>query len=825
MLKIRDRKRKSNEKNADKDTERMNFKQKMRACWENASMQTIEFKEQSAASFVKWLVVYFMMAFFALLLLNTGGSLNAQSLVVIFTLLPFRMFTLFLFTCPVITLRKPKSAFIFMSSLWFLWHAVAFYRFKLGFAVFFVLLFTSIFVLLAEKPAAVTKYKSLFRKLTAFMFMTLFAVTILQMLQMKSIVKPFSSFLLSPDILACNMVCFAGFGAFVFWVRRPKLSLTCYSLLWAVLAAISFFKSRKTFEPVLFLDVFSFKEGTKAFFVYYKWYVIVGMALLLLLAIIGIVLLILKERKKQFSLISLLCGAAFMLAAFCSVYLMSGLAMMETESKTAKNEYDTKGFVYGFLFYSFDSFVVQPEGYDSTVIEMINKNIEQNYVPYEEDSNVQNVIVIQLESFSDPYDFPGIVLEKDPIPFIRSLMNDYSSGYIGVPVFGGLTVKSEFEFLTGLSIDNVPLGYNPYVQYVYANPMDSMARYFNSEGYTTTAIHNYQGEFFQRNDVYEKLGFDYFIPYEFMPDIEKRAPKIWGNDEVFVNHIEQVLDENGDGKNFIFGVTVQTHGNYEPIPEEEYPMLIRGIEDADTLGSMEYYIQQIQYVDDMVRDLISMLSEREEATYVLFYSDHLPSIFGESHSELTNEQKYSTPYFTWNNMGIEKAEKEERPEDTPNYIPDMELFQLSTFMCDELKIDGSFMNKFHRIYSDTDKYNQEFSSIQYYKMYDEKNDIEFVNETYEMGLYPLEVTRIEPYGEIEGAYIVTGTGFSHDTYFCVNNKLVYPVTLVDPNTVIIDPEELQADDTFTMRIIGEKMGEVLKESETYEWSELVSETP
>ena len=55
-------------------------------------------------------------------------------------------------------------------------------------------------------------------------------------------------------------------------------------------------------------------------------------------------------------------------------------------------------------------------------------------------------------------------------------MNDYSSGYVEVPVFGGLTVKSEFEFLTGLSIENLPLGYNPYVQYLYENPVDSIAR-------------------------------------------------------------------------------------------------------------------------------------------------------------------------------------------------------------------------------------------------------------------------------------------------------------------------------------------------------------
>lgn len=817
MLNIRGRKKKQEKKEK--------FSVKMRSYWNEATLQMTDFKENSAPSFVKWLIAYITMALLSLLLLNAGGSLNADSLALIVTLLPLRMFTLFLFTCPVLAVSKPKSAFLCMSSLWFLWHAVAFNRYKLGSAMLFILLFASVFVILAEKPVQTVKYKSLFRKLAAHMLFALVAVIGLQMLQMKSVIKPFSSFLLSPDILACNIVCFAAAGVFIFWVRRPKFAISFYSLLWAVLAVISYLKSRNTFEPVLFLDVFTLKEGTKAFLVYYKWYIIAGIALLILLAIAAIVILALKEKKRDFSFVRLLGGAAFLLIAFCSVYLMSGLDMMSTESKTAKGEYDTKGFVYGFLFYSFDSFVSQPLGYDPTVIESINTNIEENYIPYEEESDVQNVIVIQIESFADPYDFPGIVLEKDPIPFIRSLMKDYSSGYVGVPVYGGLTVKSEFEFLTGLSIDNLPLGYNPYVQYVWNNPMDSLARYFKSEGYMTTAIHNYQGEFFQRNEVYESLGFDYFVPYEFMPDIEKNPSRIWGNDEVFVNHIKQSLDANGDEKNFIFGVTVQTHGNYEPIPEEEYPMLIRGLEDKDLLGSMEYYIQQVQYVDAMLRDLIEMLSERDEATYVICYSDHLPSLFGEIYPDLSNEQKYSTPYFTWNNMGIEKAEKEERPEDTPEYTPDIELFQLSTFMCRELKINGSYMNRFHSIYADIDQYKQEFSSIQYYKMYDEKKDRDFLNPDYEMGLIPLTVTQIEQEDETGRVFTIKGTGFSQDTYFCVNGKLVYKTELIDENTIVLEFDPPDEDDMFTVRIIGEKLGAVLKESVSYRWGNFVSETP
>ena len=51
----------------------------------------------------------------------------------------------------------------------------------------------------------------------------------------------------------------------------------------------------------------------------------------------------------------------------------------------------------------------------------------------------------------------GIKLLKDPIPNFRNLYENFSSGLVKVPTFGGGTVRSEFEMLTGLSIRIFPL--------------------------------------------------------------------------------------------------------------------------------------------------------------------------------------------------------------------------------------------------------------------------------------------------------------------------------------------------------------------------------
>ena len=321
--------------------------------------------------------------------------------------------------------------------------------------------------------------------------------------------------------------------------------------------------------------------------------------------------------------------------------------------------------------------------------------------------------------------------------------------------------------------------------------------------------------------MYKNLGFDTYIPYECMADIKKIDDRIWGNDDVFLNHIEQVLDSNGNGKNFVYAITVQLHGEYTPIPESEYTMKITGIKDKEQEGAIAYYIQQLQEVDKMVENLIKMLSEREEDTYVIFYGDHLPSLYVEVSDEMSHEQKYSTPFFTWNNMGIKKAEKTSENEENKT-LADTQLFKLSTIMCNELGVDGTFMNKFHRVYNDTNAYSSEFSFIQYYKMYDEAKSSDFRNDDYEIGLKPIVIEEITNTGKEE--FTIKGSGFTRDTYFCINNKTVYNLIFVDENTLILSEfdDDVEINDKISLRIIGEKLGNVLKESKHYEWGKILS---
>ena len=73
----------------------------------------------------------------------------------------------------------------------------------------------------------------------------------------------------------------------------------------------------------------------------------------------------------------------------------------------------------------------------------------------------QNIICVLLESFCDPDEINFLQVNEDPIPTFHELEKNYSSGYLNVPVVGAGTANTEFEMLTGLSMQYFGTGEYP----------------------------------------------------------------------------------------------------------------------------------------------------------------------------------------------------------------------------------------------------------------------------------------------------------------------------------------------------------------------------
>ncbi len=538
----------------------------------------------------------------------------------------------------------------------------------------------------------------------------------------------------------------------------------------------------------MILDVFQINEGLAAAVTILSlldWLLIV-----VIIAVLVVVVSVLGRRAKKttFRLTNLIIIiVSYILLPVLIISSGSQLVIKQRE-RLLKKIFFHDGFVYSFLNYSLKSIVKEPEGYNEVNVNELIQTINDKYVlPGGEKPELKNIIVIQMESFSDPYMFPGSTFEKDPIPFLHSLEKDFTTGSIDVPVFGGQTVKSEFEFLTGLNMDLLPYGYSPYVQYIDKNPIDSLARYMKANGYTPTSIHDYQGEFFSRNLVYGNLGFRRFIPYELMPNVQKRPGAIWANDSVLLDNISQVLDST-EGGDFIFTVTVQLHSKYLPIEESEFPMEFEISGDADRKARFAYYLSQIIQFDEAMKSITDYLEERNEPTFVLFYSDHLPNLYSDV-TELTEDEKYTTKFYSWNNVGLEKLESKH-----------MELFSLSTYLCDMIGFEGTLMNKFHSVFSSDLDYMDKFKVIQYYIMNSDTKNPDYKNAEYEIGgLNPFYIESIDVEGDIVS---VKGQGFTDDTYLCINDKVYEPV-YIDTNTLILNDfkKEININDIITVQII------------------------
>ena len=150
-----------------------------------------------------------------------------------------------------------------------------------------------------------------------------------------------------------------------------------------------------------------------------------------------------------------------------------------------------------------------------------------------------------------------------------------------------------------------------------------------------------------------------------MSGVEKREGKIWANDSIFISQYENVFANTTSEKNFIFNVTVQLHGNYPSIDPEEYCMEINGIEDESLCGQVAYYVNELEGVDDAIREICAYFEAKNEPTYILFYSDHLPK-FAQFTNGFEASDRYLVPYFTWNNMNLSKEDE------------NIELYRLST---------------------------------------------------------------------------------------------------------------------------------------------------
>lgn len=229
-----------------------------------------------------------------------------------------------------------------------------------------------------------------------------------------------------------------------------------------------------------------------------------------------------------------------------------------------------------------------------------------------------DILIIQSESFADPTLLGMDLFNRDPLPFYRKLKEESLSFDMATRAFGGGTVHTEYEILTGLSSIFFPRDTTVFSRYL-KKPLVSLGSILAKQGYQPRMIHPYLDWYYNRNKVYRSLGFEEFRTL--------RSFKDPGNRYVPDREVHQSLLDSMTGEhNFVFGVTMQNHTPYKERVFTHGLRFLGHLENRETKEHFDNYLNGLRETDLALEELINVLRQRERETILLFYGDHLPVI-------------------------------------------------------------------------------------------------------------------------------------------------------------------------------------------------------
>ena len=491
----------------------------------------------------------------------------------------------------------------------------------------------------------------------------------------------------------------------VYLFKRRIFTRIILSVLWLFLGVVNGVMLLKRVTPFNAQDLKTMTEGFSLFTNYFEGFELVLMVIGIGALIVWVISI--WRRGGQFQ------GKVNRVLALCGVFISLGAFNVLTEKAVEHRivstyfgniafAYHDYGLPYCFASSIFNTGISEPNGYTEEMIDKItdNKTITESKM----DSKVKpNVIVVQLESFFDTSEFEALKTSKDPLPNLRRMSKEYSSGYFKVPSVGAGTANTEFEVLTGMNLRYFGPGEYPYKTVLKEQTAESAATAFASFGYGTHALHNNGGNFYSRAKVFNNIGFDSFTSKEFM-NILQLTENGWAKDDILLTHINDALDSTKQ-QDFIFTISVQGHGSY---PEEKIlehtEITASGMETEGKNNAWEYYVNQVYEMDQFANNLVEMMEERGEPAVVVFYGDHLPTM-GLEASDLKSRYLYNTNYVIWDNIGLEKEDK------------NLPAYQLIADVMERLDIHAGTVFNYHQNRRKSTDYLLDLELLQYDILY------------------------------------------------------------------------------------------------------------
>lgn len=481
---------------------------------------------------------------------------------------------------------------------------------------------------------------------------------------------------------------------FVFFIAgRTSISMAiCVSAI-AIIGVGNYFVVMFRSNPIVPWDIYSFETAMSVADNYVfsvDWALAEHIAMFILMLIVGVRTNIRLNKKilRPILTVAMCIPAYFYISYLWQDNLERNTGLNDTLFN-AKYMHSKDGFFVSFILDIHFLQIEEPKNYsDEYALSLLN---EQEVEKVETPEELPDIIAIMDETFSDPAVLGEFETNKDYMPFVHSILRgevaNTISGYADVSVLGGNTANSEFEFLTGNSMAFFPNGSVPYLQYI-RDGISTIVPQLEEYGYTTYGTHPYRAKGWNREFIYDLMGFDYRYFQGSFPFEDKLRNYV--SDEADFKSILEWRN-NTEGPFFMFNVTMQNHSNYCGDFDNFDPQIVAKFKNTYSNKYLNKYLSLMYETDQDVASLLSELSQSDRKTIVVFWGDHQPNdyvvrpIYKEYGLDFDNQtyeqqqQRQKTPFFIWANYDIQE---QTNVEISLNYL-NILLFETAGLQLDE----------------------------------------------------------------------------------------------------------------------------------------------
>ena len=309
----------------------------------------------------------------------------------------------------------------------------------------------------------------------------------------------------------------------------------------------------------------------------------------------------------------------------------------------------------------------QPAGYSRANMQSLARRYQRSADRINRDRksymNESSLVYILSESFSDPTRVPGVALNQDPMPHIRSIKEGTTSGLMLSSGYGGGTANLEFQAMTGLSMANFdPSLTSPYQQVIpHLNWIPTVNQAWGSPS-RSLAFHPYESSMYSRAENYKKFGFSHFYsltgPDQIAHQDRIDRSQYVGDRSAYDSALEQMGDDKGN--QFVEVITMQNHMPYNDWYDDNNFSVDSSDPDRplgdDEMQSIRTYAKGVSLTDQATADFLNSLNSQSKPVTVVFYGDHLPGIYGTaSWDEHNSLALHLTDYFIWSNKASDSS--------------------------------------------------------------------------------------------------------------------------------------------------------------------------